>query len=81
MTKEKVFELMKELVLSVKDDNDKLISDRGYITAWLDKNKELDIALKQLDSCEMTWLDEQYGPWFEENIKPNMPDMPASDPS
>lgn len=72
MTKEEVFELMKEVVLAIKDDSDKMKTDRSYMTSWLDKNKELDAAIKELNSCDMLWLDDSYGPWFDENIRPNL---------
>ena len=76
MTKEEALELMKEVILIIKNDTDKLMTDRSYMLSWLENNKKLDAVVKELSSCDMLWIDEQYGPWFKENIEPDLPDLP-----
>ena len=63
MTKEEILEAMKEWVLSMQ----KLSA----------KEKAVQESLKNLNSCDMLWITDQYAKFHKAEIAPNIPkDLP-----
>jgi len=74
MTKEEIFKLMKEVILALKDEEDKLMNDSLFQQEWSKKHKAVDSAIKQLNSCDASWLTDEYAKWFKAEIEPNIPE-------
>jgi len=73
MTKEECFELMKWLILQVRDNGENLKSDEMLKADWVAKQKHLDSAIKTLNSCDALWLNDVFGLWHRKEIEPNIP--------
>ena len=77
MNKRQVLKSIQELVLDLVDNSKRLGEDDEYMKAWAQKQKEMDAALKKLNSCDILWVSENYEKWFNSNprIKETMGKM------
>ena len=66
MTKEEVLEGLKELILELKEDK---IKDIDAQKIWSGKETKIHEAAAQLNSCDASWVNDQYGVWFETTIR------------
>lgn len=78
MTKEEILAELKVLVLTLRDEQEKLKTDPVFASSWLSKQHEIGIDVKKLNSCDADWLNDQYGAWFNEKIKSNLPEIDPS---
>jgi len=78
MNKEQILSELKSLVQSLIDDQEKLKGDEDYKKEWGAKQQALGIEVKKLNSCDASWLNDQYGLWFRTEIKPKMPPIDPS---
>jgi hypothetical protein len=67
MTKEKILESIKDLVLTLKSSNLKEPKVQGL---WREKQKEVHEALKVLSVSDLKWLDTQYKEWYKREVLP-----------
>jgi len=73
MTKEEILKEWQELIIALKEaDKQHPFDGREGKSRYAVLNE----AIKQLNSCDALWLSEQYSKWFEESIKPFIPDLP-----
>lgn len=68
MSKEEVLELLKYLVLQIRDNGDKLKNDERFIADWRAKNSLLSEAIKSLNSCDCNWVNDEYGEWHRKEM-------------
>ena len=73
MTKEQCLEFMKWLILQLKDNGHKLKDDPMLMADWVAKQKHLETSVKTLNSCDALWLEDNYGAFYKQVIKSNIP--------
>ena len=71
MTKEQILELLKQQILTLRD-NDPAFKDQMYKLDWSEKTNLLTKEIKKMNSCDMLWLDEKYGEFFKKEIQPRI---------
>ena len=69
MSKEEILELLKHLVLQIRDNGEKL-QDERFKADWNTKNSLLSEAIKSLNSCDCNWVNDEYGEWHRKEIVP-----------
>ena len=67
MKKEELFERLKDSILTIVRKNDELRTNSLLRLKWLENSQKIDAALKELNSCDMLWLNDEYGKWFKDN--------------
>jgi hypothetical protein len=77
-TKEEILEALKDLVLGLMKNPEKLKDNIIYQASWVNRQQEIGIAVKTLNSCDTLWLNDEYGAWFKAEIKPNIKDIDPS---
>lgn len=70
MKKEEVLALSKELVLSVRDSRNKILTPEEAANRRA-KIELLNREVANLNSCDMLWLDDEYGKFYRKEISPN----------
>ena len=70
MTKEEIFTALKEVILVLRDEGEKFLSDKVFQQECLQKQAAVQQAVKELNSCDMLWLSEVYEKWFTQEIRP-----------
>lgn len=78
MNKESILIELQNLVRILKDNQDKLKEDAEFRTKWQEAQQELGIATKKLNSCDMSWLNDEYGKWYKKEILPAMANVDPS---
>lgn len=73
MTKEESLELMKWLILQLRDNGQKLKDDPMLMADWVAKQKHLETSVKALNSCDALWINDNYGVWYKKEIEPIIP--------
>ena len=58
MSKEEILELLKTQILMLRDHQV--------------KHKMIQENIQKLNSCDALWLQDEYGKWFEKEIRPSM---------
>ena len=71
-TKEEALEIMKKLVVDLKEGQ--IFTGDGKLQAWKDNREEMGATIKQLNSCDMLWLEEKYGAWFRKTFPGKLTD-------
>jgi len=74
MTKEEILEALKTEILNLRDHPEKFktpedIKERCY------NQERINNACKNLNSCDASWLSEEYAKWYDIEIKPSIKDM------
>jgi len=69
MTKEEVLELLKHLILILRDQKEKL-NDARLMADWVAKYKHLCKEHEKLSSCDILWVGDEYDKWYKKEIKP-----------
>lgn len=70
MNKEETLELLKHLVLQLRDSSKEIQSDPRLMQDWVAKAKHLDNIIKSLNSCDASFVQDQYGKFFKAEIQP-----------
>ena len=70
MTKEEIFELMKELILELRDHGEKLKKDERKRIDHTAKSSYIQTEVAKLNSCDANWLNDEYGKWYKKEVKP-----------
>ena len=78
MTKEEVLNDLKELVIALRDNSEKLRSDPVFAAGWLSKQKSVSLEASRLNSCDASWLNDEYGEWFRQEIEPAIENVDPS---
>lgn len=71
MNKEEALELMKHLILQLRDDAKALKEDARLMQDWVAKQKHLNSEISKMNSCDASWLNDQYLAWFNKEMKPH----------
>ena len=72
MTKEEIFKELKELILAAKDEDKSKLLNSNY----KERHLKLEQSIKQLNSSDMSWLNNEHDKWFKEHILPFIPHTP-----
>jgi hypothetical protein len=78
MTREEIFDELKTAVLAFRDEGKRIREDAVFRASLLSKQQELGIEVKKLNSCDASWLNDEYGAWFKAEVLPNMPEIDPS---
>ena len=71
MKKEETLKMMQNLILSVRDEGQRLFEDRIFREEWQNNLKKLDEGLKILNSCDALWVYDKYGAWHKDQGFPS----------
>lgn len=77
MNKETCLELLKSLVLQLRDNSDELKTNFQLQKDFVVKYQLLNQHIKSLNSCESDWLNDQYGEFFKKEIEPYIKKLPS----
>jgi len=77
MNKEAILASLKELILGLKNNPERFRSDPDYVRSWESKQLEINLSIKKLNSCDASWLNDEYGKWFNKELKPTIKDIPS----
>ena len=72
MTKEETFELLKWVILQLRDNSDKLRDDPAFSRDWLAKQNYLKSCVNALSDDDKQWMDSQYSVWHKKEILPHV---------
>ena len=77
MTKEEILKELKSIVQELRTDADKLRSE-SFRIGWKERQRVIGVELNKLNSCDSNWLNDEYGEWFNSEIRPHMPEIDPS---
>ena len=80
MNKEESLELMKHLILQLRDNEKALRENPRLMQDWVAKQEHLKSEIDKLNSCDAVWLNDQYMAWFKKEIEPHVSNLLASLP-
>ena len=69
ITREQIFEAIKELVRTLKSPN---LKEPKVQQLWCDKQIEVQEALQQLPASDLKWLNEEYLQWHKVEVLPDL---------
>lgn len=64
MTKEEVLKKMKDSIMELYARRVDLKKEEAF-KEWHNRWKPIEKEVKSLSSCDLQWVDEQYGKWFK----------------
>jgi hypothetical protein len=70
MTKEEILELMKWLILELRDHEEELKTDTRRRADWTGKSAYMQSEVAKLNSCDLNWLNDEYGKWASKEVTP-----------
>ena len=70
MSKEIVLQELKGLILFMKEHNLDLVKKPEVRKIFNDKKSHVENLSKKLNSCELGWVDDNYGKFMREKIEP-----------
>ena len=70
MKREEILALAKNLVLKVRDDEDRLKNDEMFRLDFAAKHELLEREIKGLSEADMKVLDKEYQKWYQKEIIP-----------
>ena len=70
MNKEEILDLLKHLILQLRDHSKELQADPKLMRDWIAKNNHLQASIKSLNSCDANWINDQYGKFHQQEIQP-----------
>jgi len=68
--KEEILKEWKEIILIMVNNGQKMFTDPELAKSFSDRSKALIIDMKDLNSCDACWVNDQYGKWFKKYIAP-----------
>ncbi len=72
LSKEEVLNLLKELVAQVRDNGEKLKHDKRMYDEFVVRRSTLNNAVNSLNSCDSSWVNDEFGKWHKIEIEPFM---------
>lgn len=70
MNKVEILELMKWLILELRDHDKELKTDPRRQADWRGKSAYMQSEVAKLNSCDLNWLNDEYGKWERKEVKP-----------
>lgn len=70
MNKEEVLDLLKHLILQLRDHSKEIQADPKLMKDWVAKSDHLAKSMKALSSCDSLYIADEYGKWWTKEIKP-----------
>ena len=70
MNREQILASLKSSILTIRDKGKELATNEDMYKAWVKENNIIREEVNKLDSCDMLWLNDEYGKWFREEIQP-----------
>jgi len=68
--KEEILKELKELLLALQNNGQKMVTDSELSKSFTDRSYILSVEMKGLNSCDACWVNDQYGKWFNKYIVP-----------
>ena len=68
MTKEQILALLKDSVITLRDKGRTFHDNEALRNAWMNQNTKISEAVKELNSCDMLWVNDEYAKWMQENF-------------
>ena len=70
MNKEQTLDILKHLVLQLRDNSKEIQANPNLTKDWVAKSKMVQDQLKSMNSCDALWFNEEYGKWHKKEIEP-----------
>jgi hypothetical protein len=70
MNKNEVLDLLKHLILQLRDHSKELQGDPKLMRDWIAKNNHLQDSIKSLNSCDAVYINDEYAKWYKQEIQP-----------
>ncbi|MFH1547581.1 MAG: hypothetical protein ABIC57_03785 [bacterium] len=70
MRKEEVLKKYQEIVLALQNNGRRIMLNPELSKEFQDKVQVVEIAIRELNSCDACWFNDQYGKWFQKYIAP-----------
>jgi hypothetical protein len=70
MEKEKIFGMMKGLILALKDEGKRWMEDEAFRQEWFSRSKLVQEEIDKLNSCDALWLTDEHGKWMRSLVNP-----------
>lgn len=70
MRKEEILKEWKEIILIMVNDGQKMVTDPELKKSSHARLSALIIEIKNLNSCDVCWINDQSGKWFNKYITP-----------
>ena len=70
MNKVEALDLLKHLILQLRDDSPRLQSDPNLMKDWAVKSQIVQKELSALNSCDSDWVGTEYSKFFKQEISP-----------
>jgi len=71
MDREEILAELKTMVLHIVHEPEQF-ADKVFMATWECKQREIRTDSKALNSCDASWLNDQYGVWFKAEVAPHM---------
>jgi len=65
MTRTQLLTLLQDTILTLKEKNKELLTNKPLSTAWQNQNKRVTEEIKKLNPADLKWLEENYSTWFK----------------
>jgi hypothetical protein len=70
MNKEQALELLKHLILQLRDNSKTIQADPKLMHDWIAKFKHVEISIKELGPEDNRWLESEYSKFFQKEVRP-----------
>ena len=70
MNKEQALELLKHLILRLRDNSKTIQADPKLMQDWVAKFKHVEVSIKELGPEDNRWLESEYSKFFQKEVRP-----------
>ena len=70
MDKHNLLELWKSQILMLRDHGKELQENSQLKLDWIEKTKLVLRGIEEINSCDRSWIDDEYGKWAKKEIRP-----------
>ena len=70
MNKEQALELLKHLILRLRDNSKTIQADPKLMHDWVAKFKHVEVFIKELGPEDNRWLESEYSKFFQKEVRP-----------
>lgn len=69
MNKEQILEAFKSSILTIQNKGKELATNKDLYKAWKREVNTINEKIRELNSCDMLWLNDNYAKWSKENLQ------------
>jgi len=70
MDKQEILDLLKHLILQLRDHSKDIQKDPRLMQDFIAKAKHLENILQSLNSCDALYIEDEYGKFFKKEVQP-----------